>query len=190
MRHIAKFLIPTSILKSILLILVKDFFMAVRLHCWWCCHPWDGPDVHLPFAYDPKTKKFETKGHYCSFECAKADALDRAGPRYGEVLEYLALMRKHALGKYVPLWPAPKRQALQIFGGTLTIEEFRKRASTAPWVHEPGDIHRFHTITDVHKAGEQTAAPGELKLERKKPLKRAESKLESALKLKKKDVCS
>jgi hypothetical protein len=145
----------------------------------------------LPFAYDPKTKKFKTKGHYCSFECAKADALDRAGPRYGEVLEYLALMRKHALGKYVPLWPAPKRQALQIFGGTLTIEEFRKRASTAPWVHEPGDIHRFHTITDVMvKAREQTAAPSELKLERKKPLKRAESKLESALKLKKKDVCS
>jgi hypothetical protein len=111
--------------------------------------------------------------------------------RKGEITSILAVMRLQAIGHYEPLWHAPKRQTLQCFGGTLTIEEFRKRASTAPWVHEPGDIHRFHTITDVMvKAREQTAAPSELKLERKKPLKRAESKLESALKLKKKDVCS
>jgi len=168
--------------------------MAVTLlHCWWCCHPWDGPDVHLPFSYDPKKKRFETEGHFCSFECAKAYALDRAGPRYGEVLEFLALMRKHALGKYVPLWPAPKRQALQIFGGTLSIQEFRKRASTAPWVQNPSDIHRYHSVLELARMGPaEPAGPdgdGDLKLKRTKPLKRAESKLESALKLKKKDVC-
>ena len=166
--------------------------MAVTLlHCWWCCHPWDGPDVHLPFSYDPKKKRFETEGHFCSFECAKAYALDRAGPRYGEVLEFLALMRKHALGKYVPLWPAPKRQALQIFGGTLSIQEFRKRASTAPWVQNPSDIHRYHSVLELARMGpaEPAGPDGDLKLKRTKPLKRAESKLESALKLKKKDVC-
>ena len=102
------------------------------------------------------------------------------------MLSFLALMRKHALGKYVPLWPAPKREALQVFGGTLTIEEFRKRAANPPWVQSPNEIFRYHEIRDPEV--EKEVEEGELKLKRNKPLKRAESKLESALKLKKKGV--
>lgn len=150
--------------------------------CWWCCHPWEGPDVHLPIRYDERTKKFTTMGHFCSFECAKAYGMDNGGSRWGEMLEFLALYRKHALGKYVPLWPAPKRQTLQMFGGPLTIEEFRKSASNAPWVHVPGDIHMVHKIGTHIVAPKMEEAPeGELVLKRTKPLKRAASKLESAL---------
>jgi len=156
--------------------------MASPLHCWWCCHPWEGPDVHLPIRYDDRTHVFVTQGHFCSFECAKAYALDGAKARYGEILQNLALMRKHVYGKYTPLWPAPKRQTLAIFGGPLTIEEFRKSASDPPWVHTPGEIHMVHTFG---KGGApdpvQVVVEGELKLTRTKPLKRAASKLESAL---------
>ena len=159
--------------------------MAVPLHCWWCCHPWDGPDVHLPIRYDDRTKKFTTQGHFCSFECAKAYGADVGGSRWGEMLEYLSLYRKHSAGKYVPTIMAPKRQTLKIFGGPLTIEEFRKNINT-PWVHTPGDIHMVHTFTTRETKAAAAAEvgdddTGDLMLKRTKPLKRAASKLESAL---------
>jgi len=69
----------------------------------------------------------------------------------------------------------------------LSIEEFRKSANKAPWVHEPGDIHMIHEIDTRTKGPAADAGDGSgLALVRTKPLKRAESKLESALKLKKK----
>lgn len=163
--------------------------MTVQLCCWWCCHPWDGPDVHLPIRYDDRTKKFTTMGHFCSFECAKAYGMDNGGARWGEILEILSLYRKHVCGKYVPTSPAPKRQTLKIFGGPLTIEEFRKSSGEkAPWVHTPGDIHMVHTFgrggaPEPLGQGEEND-DGDLKLKRTKPLKRTASKLESALGIK------
>jgi len=138
----------------------------------------------LPIKYDDRTRKFTTVGHFCSFECAKAWGMDNGGSRWGEMLEFLALYRKHAMGKYTPTTVAPKRQTLKIFGGPLTIEEFRKNKNQI-WVHTPGDIHKIHTFTTRE---EKAAAPaamdaeeGDLVLKRTKPLKRAASKLESAL---------
>lgn len=164
---------------------------SVRMHCWWCCHPWEGQEVHLPIRYDDRTKKFTSIGHFCSFECAKAYGIDSGGARWGEILENLSLMRKHAYGKYTPLWPAPKRQTLKIFGGPLSIDEFRKCGGNAPWVHVPGDIHMVHTFgsradekimgTDNATTAGPSDDPNELKLKRTKPLKRTASKLESAL---------
>lgn len=164
--------------------------MAVPLHCWWCCHPWEGQEVHLPIKYDDRTKKFTTIGHFCSFECAKAWGMDNGGSRWGEILEYLALYRRHSAGKYVPTSPAPKRQTLKIFGGPLSIEEFRRSAGAkAPWVHVPGDVHMVHTFgkggaPDPPQANDAASDDGDLKLKRTKPLKRTASKLESALGIK------
>ena len=72
--------------------------------------------------------------------------MDTGGARWGEMLEFLALYKKHIMGKYTPTTIAPKRQALKIFGGPLTIEEFRKNKNQI-WVHVPGDIHVIHTFT-------------------------------------------
>jgi hypothetical protein len=108
------------------------------------------------------------------------------------MLSFMALYRKHVFGKSVPCFPAPKRETLKIFGGTLSIEEFRKSANRAPWVHEPGDIHLVHEI-DARAKGSPLTDSNDgsgLTLVRTKPLKRAESKLESALKLKKKSTVS
>jgi hypothetical protein len=111
--------------------------------------------------------------------------MDNGGSRWGEMLEFLALYKKHAMGKYTPTTVAPKRQTLKMFGGPLTIEEFRKNKNQI-WVHVPGDIHMVHTFSTRE---EKAAAPpgagdsedGSLVLKRSKPLKRAASKLESAL---------
>jgi hypothetical protein len=129
-------------------------------------------------------------GHFCSFDCAKAYGIDTGGSRWGEILEILSLFRKHTAGKYVPTPAAPKRQTLKIFGGPLTIEEFRKSSgSHAPWVHSPGDIHMVHTfgkggVPDPPAVTDTGTEDADLKLKRSKPLKRTTSKLESALGIK------
>jgi hypothetical protein len=100
----------------------------------------------------------------------------------------MALYRKHVFGKSVQCFSAPKRETLKIFGGPLSIEEFRASANRAPWVHEPGDVHMVHEI-ETRARGVTAPAEGDssgLTLVRTKPLKRAESKLEAALKLRKK----
>jgi hypothetical protein len=97
-----------------------------HLVCWWCVHTLPKlPCIHLPIKYDEKRKQFTTKGNFCSWQCAKAYALDMSTARSGEIQMYLALMRKQAIGRYEPLWPAPDRTSLLIFGGSMDIEEFR-----------------------------------------------------------------
>jgi hypothetical protein len=119
--------------------------------------------------------------------------------RKGEITSILAVMRLQAIGHYEPLWHAPKRQTLQCFGGTLTIEEFRNYGGKVepPVFHWPFE-HRYVPVTEEkienQKHSKSVPNPGRLKaiedststadslrLKREKPLARASSKLESAL---------
>lgn len=177
--------------------------------CWWCVHELpQHPCIHLPIKYDSKLDKFTCVGNFCSWQCAKAYALDMENARKGEIQSFLALMRKKALGKYTPLWPAPKRWALKCFGGTMSIEEFRSYGGLVepPIVHFPnqklyvpiigGTTHEnTHVMgtrmakTDkqhMHAIETANAETSTLKLKRQKPLQRSESKLENMLGIKKK----
>jgi len=117
-------------------------------------------------------------------------------------------MRKKALGKYTPLWPAPKRWALKCFGGTMSIEEFRSYGGLVepPIVHFPNEKLYLPIVggttqentpvpgtrmtkTDkqhMHAIETANAETSTLKLKRQKPLQRSESKLENMLGIKKK----
>jgi len=116
--------------------------------------------------------------------------------RKGEILSFLALMRMKACGKYEPLWPSPKREVLQCFGGKLSIEEFRNYGGGVepPIVHWPFE-HKYtptigFEIAPLIKSSpagkmkaieDSTLTVDSLKLKREKPLARSSSKLESAL---------
>lgn len=173
------------------------------LKCWWCVHELpEIPCIHLPIKYNEKTNVFNTLGNFCSWQCAKAYASDMKTSRSGEIQSIIALMRRRSLGKYVPLWPAPKREALQCFGGTMTIEQFRTYGGLVepPRIHWPfeklyvpiieGSVQTFiqnSTTTNRHMKAIETSAPSEtdtLRLKRPKPLQRAESKLENVLGIK------
>lgn len=168
--------------------------------CWWCCHPIEGEPLHLPYKYDDRRRKFETYGYYCSWPCMKAYNVRGGGPRYGEIQQNITLMRKMCYGKIEALRMAPHREALQVFGGTMTIEDFRQ-GKDEPIVHKPFMVfnsciiknkdmvqtattfssdnqHKLKTIQETNIPSEQ------LKLKRTKPLKRTESPLEKSLNLK------
>ena len=178
------------------------------LICWWCVHSLpQKPCIHLPIKYDDKRKIFQTIGNFCSWQCAKAYALDMRSARSGEIQSFLAMMRLQAFGKYYPLWPAPKRDILKCFGGNLTIEEFRTfgGAIEPPQVYYPyekryipvigGEVRGacenvMHAPTNGGerlKAIENSSTETDtLRLKRNKPLVRATSKLENALGIKRK----
>ena len=181
------------------------------LICWWCVHvlPID-PPIHLPVKYDSKLNRFSCIGNFCSWQCAKAYAIDMGTSRSGEIQSFLAMMRRRSIGRYEPLWPAPKRQALACFGGSMTIEEFRSYGGRVepPRIHYPLEKLYFATsgtgttptTTKTGVSSNQVQNSGRLKaiensstetdtlrLKRNKPLSRTTSKLENALGLKRKE---
>jgi hypothetical protein len=92
-------------------------------------------------------------------------------------------MRQHAMKKYVPTKAPPKRTALKVFGGTLTIEQFRSGTSNAQ-VFMPYETHMMPTIitsnaVPARKQGDESSS--DLVLKRPKPLARAKSTLETSL---------
>ena len=175
------------------------------LGCWWCVHALpQRPCIHLPVKYDDKRDVFTTKGNFCSWQCAKSYAIDMNVSNSGEIQSILAMMRRRAYGKYVSLFPAPKRQALKVFGGTLTIEEFRTYGGPIepPPVHYPDTRQLIQSVgwaggsktptdpvvfTTANSRGKlaaidsSTSQGDTLKLRRTKPLERSKSKLENVL---------
>ena len=186
------------------------------LICWWCVHalPID-PPIHLPVKYDSKLNRFSCIGNFCSWQCAKAYAIDMGTSRSGEIQSFLAMMRRRSIGRYEPLWPAPKRQALACFGGSMTIGEFRSYGGfiEPPRIHYPLEKLYFATSgggasaptthtktgtlpTQVQNSGRLMAIENSstetdtLRLKRNKPLSRTTSTLENTLGIKRKEKAS
>lgn len=154
--------------------------------CWWCSHPFEGPELHMPYKYDELRKRFQTLGYFCSWPCMKAYNIDRAGPRYGEYQQFITLMRKHVYGKIEPCRVAPKRQCLKVFGGTMDIDDFRA-GKDPPMINMPNEMHMVCTSLQIAAPTVQSSIPiahEALKLKRQKPLKREESILERSLGIK------
>jgi hypothetical protein len=80
----------------------------------------------MPIKYDDRKNVFHVTGTFCSWACMKK--------HNGESVSYLkhvnatliTLFHKRCTGKMADrIVPAPPRVALRVFGGTMTIDEFR-----------------------------------------------------------------
>ena len=174
--------------------------------CWWCCHEFPGDAFHVPYKHDVKRNKFQTTGTFCSWGCMKSFALDRYGTTHGGIVcMNIVTMRKQMTGELGRVTKAPDRYALKVFGGTLTIDEFRNiSADNFPIVNLPNETYRIQTIgnktvlqeavtvasksiVDSNTAEKMTAIQNSsthnepLRLKRPKPLKRDQNNLESTL---------
>ena len=100
---------------------------STGIWCWHCCHPFPGDPIPLPISYDDRTQKWKTMGSFCSWNCAKGFNTD--SHRHNGVRGMLlTLLRKRMTGKLEHLVPAPPRCCLKVFGGTMTIDEFREKS--------------------------------------------------------------
>lgn len=158
--------------------------------CWHCCHPAENL-FHLPYEYDGKLKQFSTMGQFCSWSCMKSWALEniRVGPT--RVTENIALMRLHMEGKYTKTKCAPPKLCLDIFGGDMDIDEFRQSCDIPVVISMPNQIERHVKVIRLDKAPQprkaQTstaASGGQMRVQRKNPLKSTTSGLKLKLKSK------
>lgn len=107
----------------------KNWLEKVNIKCWWCCHTFDDVPLGFPIKYKEDTKKFLVKGCFCSIACllsydkSSLRKLSNSDNSYSLIrFMYTKLYGKSAFDKLIP---APPRESLIEFGGTLTIDEFR-----------------------------------------------------------------
>ncbi len=104
--------------------------------CLNCCHAFKGPPVGLPVQYDDRSDGFQLWGNFCSFSCCKRYILETRRANNNRLVDNLALLAIKAHKQNVRLRAAPKhykgiliappKTALKLFGGGMTIEQFRE----------------------------------------------------------------
>lgn len=124
--------------------------------CWHCCHPIDGERIPLPIQYDERLDQFKTMGQFCSFECAKGYNRDTRHYRSGERGMLLARLKQRTTGSYSRTIPAPPRQVLHVFGGTLSLADFRRRSAEKKLVSVlPKNLVPIEHIISTHEVTDQ-----------------------------------
>lgn len=104
----------------------KEWPISTNISCYWCCHKFFNAPFGIPVKYNDE--KFHVFGCFCSLECGLAynlsmkDQIDEMWERCN-LLNFLC--RKTNYNKHGYVKPAPPRLSLKMFGGYLSIEEFR-----------------------------------------------------------------
>lgn len=105
-----------------------DWPIDTSVCCYWCCSPFDGSPVGLPVDSDAdRPDGYIVTGCFCSMSCAAAfnkdsrDSIDVICRRHA----MLSDMHRKATGGVSALLPAPDWRSLKMFGGAMSVEEFR-----------------------------------------------------------------
>jgi hypothetical protein len=95
-------------------------------HCHWCCHPIVGNVYGLPYNYDTLNDTYYIIGSFCSFQCVNAYnfSINSGSDKVWEINSWIQMIANRSGIKEI-IRPAPSRYLLKMFGGNLTIEEFR-----------------------------------------------------------------
>lgn len=92
--------------------------------CWWCCHQFDTHPVCAPIKYNEHKDLFTVVGCFCSFNCAKAYAMKDMKNNSSIALN--SFLYKRVTGQLAHIKPAPSKTVLKMFGGPLSITEYRE----------------------------------------------------------------
>ena len=115
----------------------KKFFQT-NICCWHCCHKFNNMPCGIPLYYEKDL--FHVKGVFCSFNCALTYNYNSKENdnviQERESLLYLLYKKIHNV-KDVDIEYAPEKETLEMFGGILTIEEFRKNQNVYSVVYPP-----------------------------------------------------
>jgi hypothetical protein len=104
--------------------LYQEWPDQTNIHCWWCCHQFEGPPCCLPEYL--RRDKFYVSGCFCTFNCAAAYNFNRNDNNVWERYSLLNLMYKKLFNTtFVKIEMAPPREVLKMFGGYMEIDEFR-----------------------------------------------------------------
>ncbi len=179
--------------------------------CFWCCHSFHTPPVAIPSHILDEV--WYMYGNFCSPECATAYLMKEKVDSHVQWERYALLNSLYQDDAQLPLGaphgvrPAPPREVLRMFGGSMDISEYRavvheKRLRidvlTPPMVSiiqtmdtKPIDFYdqnlkNVFIRNDIQHKYHAPGAQG-LRLRRTKPLKSRESTVEWAMKIQTKE---
>lgn len=162
-----------------------------QVFCWWDSHPFTTMPIAIPTSYNQVNQSFCVYGCFCSFQCALAyKKYDRNLDSVDTSLLYF-FFNKITNNKVnlSNLKPAPPRQMLSIFGGSLSIDQYRDFAKdrnltydmiTYPLipVAQYAEIQKKKDPESIKMS--QLSRP-KLKLKRTKPLPHHKNMLENSM---------
>jgi hypothetical protein len=169
-----------------------------NIACFWCCHSFEWKPVVLPVR--DQGEYIQVQGNFCCPECAMSYLFESKQDSYAR-WEQLSLLNR-IYGSNSPVRPAPPKQILKLFGGPLSIEEYRSLIRDGklrvdihlpPMVSllatmdtKPIDFYDVSLTKNVMDTVKERLAKAEevLKLKRTKPLKAWESTLDACINLK------
>jgi hypothetical protein len=178
----------------------KSWPESTNTYCWWCCHPFSGSPCALPELY--RKEKFYVSGCFCSFNCTASYNFSKNDDNMWERYSLLNLMYKKLYNqKFVKISLAPPREILKIFGGYMSIEEFRENSlrnekiftvikppliSIIPKIEENISTANKNVKNNILNVNENilNKTQNNLKLKRNKPITNPNSTLQSFMDLK------
>jgi len=113
--------------------------------CLWCCHQFDTVPIAIPKKYD-SSGTYHLFGCFCGFNCAGSYIFNNGNISSTYKWEYYSLLNKlykdlSENEQYEKILLAPPRECLKMFGGFLSIDEFRchskSRLSTYKMIMPP-----------------------------------------------------
>ena len=103
---------------------VDGQFINTNHCCWWCCHRFTNNPIGIPIKY--VDNQFNVYGNFCSFNCALTYNFYSDSANKWDRSSLLHLLYKKFYGlKESSIAYAPEREFLKMFGGYMTIDEFR-----------------------------------------------------------------
>ena len=166
--------------------------------CFWCCHSFEWKPVVLPVR--DQGEYIQVQGNFCCPECAMSYLFDAKQDSYTRWEQLSLLNRIYSTGESIR--PAPPKQILKLFGGPMSISEYRgliRNGKLRVDIHlppmvsllatmdtKPIDFYDVSLTKNVMETVKERLAKAEevLKLKRTKPLKAWESTLDACINLK------
>ena len=103
---------------------IKKEITRCDIKCYHCHHNFDNMPFYLPFQYSQVMDRYKLYGNFCSPNCVKAYALN--SKNFQNKTSIIGQFYRKLFGVEFTIHPAPSIYLLRDYGGSLTIEEFRK----------------------------------------------------------------
>ena len=193
-------------LKSTILVQFKDSSdiktvpTTSNAACYWCCHTFSHRPVVLPIR--DTGEYLIVTGNFCCPECAMAHLFDIHQDSHTRWEQLSLLHRVYGEACHGKIQPSPPRSILSMFGGALSIQEYRQLIRSykvrvdlhlPPMVSilatmdtKPIDFYDASLTKNVSETVKERLQKAEevLRLRRTKPLKAWESTLDACINLK------
>jgi hypothetical protein len=181
------------------------------ISCFWCCNSFNTPPIAIPSHILDEV--WYMYGNFCSPECATAYLMKERIDSHVQWERYALLNSLYAEDADIPVGaprgirPAPPREVLRMFGGSMDIQEYRailhekklridvltppmvsiiQTMDTKPIDFYDQNLKNVFIHNDLQHKYHAPGAQG-LRLRRTKPIKSRESTVDWAMKIKMKE---